>query len=127
MAQPSKQVPLQDQFDVVIARQTARDMAREIGFALTDQARIATAVSEVARRALKNRGSIAFAPLMQGTQRGLECTCLGCDWENGSTPPAKAPTGRVLEGVEKLMDSFEHRRENGQQAIVMQKWLPPPL
>ena len=38
---------------IVAARQTARELARDLGFGLVDQSRIATAVSELARNVVR--------------------------------------------------------------------------
>ena len=56
-------MPLLREQDLVIARQHAREIAAELGFDRQDQSRIATAVSEIARNALRyaRDGSIAFA------------------------------------------------------------------
>jgi len=42
--------------DVVTARQAGRELARGLGFGAADQTRLATAISEVARNALKYAG-----------------------------------------------------------------------
>jgi serine/threonine-protein kinase RsbT len=124
MDQEHETITLLDNFDVVMARQRARELSRELGFGLTDQTRIATAVSEVARRAVQNQGAIAFAVIMDGHRRGIECTCHGC--EVPDTPPS-GPTGEVLGGiygVERLMDEFTLEHAGGRTVILMRKWLP---
>jgi serine/threonine-protein kinase RsbT len=116
---------LANNYDVVIARQHARELARTMGFGLTDQTRIATAVSEVARRAVDNQGSISFRLLLEGTRQGVECICIGAEW---ITTPAGQPTGEFLgglRGIEKLMDEFElQTQQDGQAVVLMRKWLP---
>jgi hypothetical protein len=47
-AHPS-QVPIKTDYDVVIMRQHVRHLARDLGLALSQQAKIATAISTVAR------------------------------------------------------------------------------
>ena len=119
-----KSFDLSNNYDVVMARQHARELARAIGFGLTDQTRIATAVSEVARRALGNQGQISFTMIAEGVRRGIECVCQGCQWIEA---PPGVPTGEVLgglRGVERLMDDFSLQPEpNGQSVVVMRKWL----
>ncbi len=113
---------LVNSFDVVQARQCAREMARDLGFGLTDQTRIATAVSEVARRVLdgRNRGSIRFAVVGSGPRRGLECVCLG--GEELRAPPGPG-SGGVIGGVERLVDDFAVEIGDGSEvAVVMRKW-----
>jgi serine/threonine-protein kinase RsbT len=115
---------LLNDFDVVMARQCAREMAREIGFGLTDQTRIATAVSEMARRILSHDdgGSIAFAVATDGFRRGVEWTCWNCTWLNSA---ANTGRGQTLGGVERLVDDLvlEPHNDNG-LAVIMRKWLP---
>jgi serine/threonine-protein kinase RsbT len=125
MADAVKKVfDLTSNFDVVTARQHARELARTMGFGLTDQTRIATAVSEVARRALDNQGQISFSTVTDGPRQGIECVCEGCQWMEA---PPGLPTGEVLgglRGIERLMDEFELRpQEDGQTVVVMRKWL----
>jgi hypothetical protein len=43
------QVPIKTDYDVVIMRQQVRHLARDLGLALSQQAKIATAISTVAR------------------------------------------------------------------------------
>jgi serine/threonine-protein kinase RsbT len=62
---------------VVRARQTAREVARSLGFGVVDQSRIATAVSELARNVVRyatdGRGEMLVRPLERGDGRpGLE-------------------------------------------------------
>src|SRR5215468_6572668 len=44
-------VNLQQEADVVLARQRARQIAEQLGFSLLEQTQVATAVSEIARNA----------------------------------------------------------------------------
>jgi len=124
MVEADKSFDLLNNYDVVIARQHARELARIIGFGLTDQTRIATAVSEVARRALENRGQIRFSVVSDGTHQGVECVCVGTEWIRGSVGQ---PTGEILgglRGIERLMDDFELQVQgDGRTSIVMRKWL----
>ena len=116
---------LANNYDVVVARQHARQLARTMGFGLTDQTRIATAVSEVARRALERGGRMFFRVLLEGARQGVECVCIGAEW---ITAAPDQPTGEVLgglRGVEKLMDEFALQTQaDGQPIVLMRKWLP---
>ncbi len=124
METDSRRVELYTNFDVVTARQYARELSREIGFGLTDQTRIATAVSEVCRRALENRGEIVLTKVMDGPRRGMQCVCWGSEWLES---PSGAPTGEILgglRGVERLMDEFELQTDRDDRTVViMRKWL----
>jgi serine/threonine-protein kinase RsbT len=124
MGAESKSFDLHNNYDVVMARQHARELARNLGFGLTDQTRIATAVSEVARHALEHQGSMSFVVVKQGERRGIECTCLGCAWHEAA--PRGGPGNALggLRGLERLMDDFEVRREGPEPpTVVMRKWL----
>ena len=57
MNAPISRVEVRDERDVVLARQRARAVAARLGFEAQDQARIAAAVSEVARNAVQHAGS----------------------------------------------------------------------
>jgi serine/threonine-protein kinase RsbT len=119
----TRRFDLLNTFDVVQARQCAREMARDLGFGLTDQTRIATAVSEVARRALdgRSRSSVRFAVVNSGPRRGLECICLG--GEELRVPSAPG-SGNIMGGVERLVDDFAVESGDGVEvAIVIRKWL----
>jgi signal transduction histidine kinase/ActR/RegA family two-component response regulator len=58
-----ERLTLRNEHDVVVARQRARTIATVVGFDTQDQARIATAVSEIARNAVRyaHGGRIEFA------------------------------------------------------------------
>jgi len=42
-----------EEHDIIAARRSAREMARELGFGVVDQSRIATAVSELTRNVIR--------------------------------------------------------------------------
>lgn len=117
---------LRNSYNLVQARQYARQMAREMGFDLTDQTRIATAVSEVGRQMLNRtgRGEVVFRVVIVGSQRLFECTCLaGRELEGAFAPEAQSP----LSGVGRLMDACQIKpREGDQVAVTMRKELPRP-
>jgi len=48
-----KKVQIRQQADVVLARQAGREAAKELGFGLADQTRLATAISELARNVVQ--------------------------------------------------------------------------
>jgi len=119
----TKTIAINDSYDVVMARQCAREMSRDMGFSLTDQTRIATAVSEVARRALRNqgRGNVLFTVVSSNSDRGLQCTCVGGEWLSAPPDPA---FGDILGGIERLVDEYEvEPRGNNRVAVIMRKWL----
>ncbi len=118
-----KRFDLYSNLDLVAARQCVREMSRELGFGLSDQTRIATAVSEICRRALKNHGQIIFTLATDGTRRGIECICSGSEWKESQVSSGQTP-GELV-GIERLMDEFRLTSgRNGDTVIVMRKWLP---
>ncbi|MDQ6992588.1 MAG: anti-sigma regulatory factor [Mariprofundus sp.] len=54
------QIAISSQADVIACRKTARETATAMGFGLADQTRLATAVSELARNALRHAGGGIF-------------------------------------------------------------------
>jgi serine/threonine-protein kinase RsbT len=64
---------LQAADDVVIARQTVRKWAIELGFSLVDQTKIVTAASELARNTLDygGGGTLRLEAIEEGHRRGL--------------------------------------------------------
>jgi serine/threonine-protein kinase RsbT len=117
-----REFSLKDTLDVVQARQCAREMARDLGFGLGDQARIATAVSEVARRALSGtgRGSARLAVVTGAAGTGLECVCTG-GRAKGTLSPMEEGT---LGGIEYLVDELLFGPGEGEAVVVvLRKWV----
>ena len=52
-----RKVQIRQQADVVLARQAGREAAKELGFGLADQTRLATAISELARNVVQYAGA----------------------------------------------------------------------
>ena len=114
------QFDIRTDYDVVTARQQARELARQMGFPITDQTRIATAVSEVARWALLHRGTVYFCRCQDAFHQGLECACLV------SLPPEQAAEVERAEafGARGLVDDYNVEARKGDKvALVMRRWL----
>jgi serine/threonine-protein kinase RsbT len=71
-----EQLPIATEYDVVIARQTVRKWAAELGFNLVDQTKVLTAASELARNVLVHGGggTARLEILNDGARRGLRLT-----------------------------------------------------
>jgi serine/threonine-protein kinase RsbT len=71
-----EQLPIGTEYDVVIARQTVRKWAAELGFNLVDQTKVLTAASELARNVLVHGGggTAKLEILNDGARRGLRLT-----------------------------------------------------
>jgi serine/threonine-protein kinase RsbT len=52
MPEMEKQIPINVESDVLVARQAGRDMAKQLGFGSADQTRLATAISELGRNVI---------------------------------------------------------------------------
>ncbi|MDZ8089861.1 MAG: anti-sigma regulatory factor [Nostoc sp. DedQUE12b] len=69
-------IDIQSSTDVVLVRQSVRQLAVEIGFGLVDQTKIITAASELARNTLDygGGGTVKLETLQEGRRRGLRLT-----------------------------------------------------
>ena len=117
-------VGLDDEQDVVLVRQRARQVSHLLGFSQQDQVRIATAVSEVARGACQAGfgGRAAFLIREAGRRQSLEVTISGGKGAQGSLPDDAVVTAH------RLMDECHVARdEQGAGVITMRKALPPQL
>ncbi len=76
MAQ-GKAAVIRSDLDIVIARTLARDTAKTLGFGAIDQARIATAVSELARNIFlyAGTGTVTVREVERSGRKGLEVIC----------------------------------------------------
>jgi serine/threonine-protein kinase RsbT len=71
-----EQLPIGTEYEVVIARQTVRKWAAELGFNLVDQTKVLTAASELARNVLVHGGggTARLEIVNDGARRGLRLT-----------------------------------------------------
>jgi serine/threonine-protein kinase RsbT len=118
--------------DVVVARQTGRELANHARFGLTDVALIATAISELARNILlyAERGEIVVTLVDQEGKRGI--VIVAADDGPGIPDVAQAmqdgysTTGRLglgLPGVKRVMDEFAIVSQVGGGTVVTaKKW-----
>lgn len=127
-------VSIQSDSDIVLARQTARSLAREMGFSGSDQTLIATALSELARNIVEyaRSGEIVLERLMEGSRSGLVITAQ--DHGPGIADVELAVRdgyssgkglGLGLPGAKRLMDEFEIASTPGEGTRVkVVKWRP---
>ncbi|WP_156292072.1 anti-sigma regulatory factor [Oceanobacillus salinisoli] len=134
MKPQSSCVTIQKEWDIVGARHVARDMAKTLGFGTVDQARIATAVSELARNIYlyaNNDGQIYFD--MINTIDGKGLSIIAVDSGPGISDIAEVMQdgfstsgglGAGLPGVKRLMDEFDIQSELGKGTkITAKKWV----
>ncbi|HET7579592.1 MAG TPA: anti-sigma regulatory factor [Bacillales bacterium] len=126
-------VEVKDEWGVVNARQLGRDLAKQLGFGSVDQARITTAISEVARNIYLYApgGQICIEIVKQPGQAGLKLTAsdngpgiqdIRKAMEDGYT--TSGGLGAGLPGVKRLMDEFTIRSDAGEGTeITAMKWL----
>ena len=121
--------------DIVAARQAGHQLARDLGFSLTDVTMIATAISEVARNitSYAGRGAIYVTVADRDGRKALVVRAE--DDGPGIVDVERAledgySTGRGLglglPGARRLMDRLVLQSTPGQGTVVeMWKWIPP--
>lgn len=131
MAQPKVAV-IRSDLDIVIARTLARDTAKTLGFGAIDQARIATAVSELARNIFlyAGTGTVTVREIERNGRKGVEITCedqgpgianIALVMQDGYS--TSRGMGMGLPGAKRLMDEFELRSQEGVgTTIICRKW-----
>ncbi|EJN6742128.1 TPA_asm: ATP-binding protein [Listeria monocytogenes] len=105
-------VKIINEWDIVAARQLGRKISKEIGFGTVDQARITTAISELARNIFlyAGRGEICIESGKQGMiivakDKGPGIVDIRKVMQDGYT--TSGGLGAGLPGVKRLMDSFD--------------------
>ncbi|ALC87680.1 MULTISPECIES: anti-sigma regulatory factor [unclassified Bacillus (in: firmicutes)] len=121
------------EWDIVAARQLGRNKAKEVGFGTVDQARITTAISELARNIYlyAGKGKIEINHITEGNLKGL--LVIASDEGPGIADVRKAledgyttsgGLGAGLPGVKRLMDNFKIETVIGEGTkISATKWL----
>jgi serine/threonine-protein kinase RsbT len=113
---------------IVMARQAGREAARLLGFGMADQTRLATAISEISRNALRYGGGGDCEIISATHDRQREITVTIRDQGPGIPDLQKAMTpgfstgnslGMGLHASERLMDSLKIESEPGRTEIVM--------
>lgn len=126
-------VKIVTEWDIVAARQLVRNEAKAIGFGVVDQARITTAISELARNiylyALS--GEIIIERVTDGDLLGIRI--IAVDKGQGIMDVRKVIGDRFsisgeletsLFGIKRLMDDLEIQYNVGTGTIIkVEKWL----
>lgn len=130
---PQSCVNINKEWDIVGARQLGRDIAKKMGFGTVDQARIATAISELARNIYlyAEEGQICFEVIDNIPQRGIRMIAvdtgpgikdIGQVMQDGFS--TSGGLGAGLPGVKRLMDEFDLQSEASKGTrINAVKWL----
>jgi serine/threonine-protein kinase RsbT len=136
MSPPAKEgcIPVQTDLDIVSARVEGRNLARELGFGTIDQARIATAISELARNVIlyAPEGKVTVRAISsEAGERGIEVVCedngpgianVELVMQDGYS--TSSGLGMGLPGTKRLMDEFEIETQLGVGTkVTVRKWL----
>lgn len=126
-------LPIRIEQDVVLARQTVRQLAVASGLRLVDQTKLVTAASELARNAViyGGGGDMHWSRVERGFRRGIQL--VFADQGPGIPDQAKALTdgwssgtgmGLGLSGSRRLVDDFELDTAAGQGTrVTITKWI----
>ncbi|REB07759.1 anti-sigma regulatory factor [Sporosarcina sp. BI001-red] len=121
------------EWDIVAARQLGRNEAKNSGFGTVDQARITTAISELARNIYlyAGKGKIEIERVSTDGMKGM--TIIASDEGPGIPDLRKVMEdgfstsgglGAGMPGVKRLMDDFKVESEVGKgTTITATKWL----
>ena len=121
--------------DIVIARQAGHELARRLGFSLTDVTMIATAISEIARNitSYAGRGEVRVgvqyrdgrqALVVRAEDDGPGIVDIERALEDGYSTGRGLGLG--LPGARRLMDRLVVESAPGKGTVVeMWKWIPP--
>ncbi len=129
----SKQAQIQSDLDIVTARSMAREIAKSQGFGAIDQARIATAVGELARNIFiyAKTGEVTIRGVDRGGQRGIEIICAdhGPGIENIELAmqdgySTSGGLGMGIPGARRLMNEFDiQSRPGAGTRVTCRKWI----
>ncbi|KKB38212.1 anti-sigma regulatory factor [Bacillus thermotolerans] len=126
-------VKIINEWDIVAARQLGRNVARDLGFGTVDQARITTAISELARNIYlyAEQGEVCIEKTESGGKIGL--VIISEDQGPGISDLRKVMEdgfstsgglGAGLPGVKRLVDEFHIESNPGEGTLIKAiKWL----
>jgi serine/threonine-protein kinase RsbT len=128
----SGELPLTNEHDIVLGRQSVRRMTQQQGFSLVDQTKMVTAASELARNTLiyGGGGVLKWALINEGARRGVRLTfedhgpgipnmdlALTDGWSSGHG------LGLGLTGTRRLVNEFEIESTVGVGTrVVITRW-----
>jgi serine/threonine-protein kinase RsbT len=125
-------VEVRTENDVVVARQTVRRWAADLGLGLVDQTKIVTAASELARNTLSygGGGTMRLEAVSEGTRKGLRLTFedrgpgianLDLALQDGYTTGGGLGLG--LGGSRRLVSEFDIRSVVGEGTrVTIARW-----
>ncbi len=125
-------IPINADADIVTARQHGRSLAAEIGFSGSEQALIATAISEAARNILQyaRNGEIVLAHIRDGDKAGLQIIArdhgpgikdIQLAMKDGYS--SSGGLGLGLPGIKRLMSEMDIQSAPGKGTVLtIRKW-----
>jgi serine/threonine-protein kinase RsbT len=126
-------IPIVTEVDIVTARQRGRALAAELGFAGSDQALIATAISELARNILLYAGHGEIGITTERENGRLGIGVVASDQGPGIPDLKRAlqdgfSTGKGLglglPGTKRIMDEFDLASDIGKGTrVTVRKWV----
>ena len=127
-----RKIYVNNDLDIVVTRMQVREMAKQMGFGITDQARISLAASELARFLCWHTprpGEITLSCASKNGQRGVQVTCsiklehLPQDNASSGVPDISG-LGRSLAGARQLVDDSTIEAPDHKQArVTLRQWL----
>jgi serine/threonine-protein kinase RsbT len=133
MENEKRSILIRNDLDIISARVEAREVAKRLGFGIIDQARISTAVSELARNIVLYtlQGTVTIRIVTIDGKRGIEVICeddgpgiedVELAMQDGYS--TSKGLGKGLPGAKRLVDEFEIESTLGQGTkVTMRKWL----
>jgi serine/threonine-protein kinase RsbT len=127
-----RRIAIERESDIVAARQLGRRLASDMGFSVTDQTLIATAISEVARNIVvfAQRGEVSLERIEENGRAGI--LVIASDQGPGIDNVALAmrdgfstrnSLGLGLPGARRLMDELQLDTQVGRgTTVTMKKW-----
>lgn len=127
-----KSITIGSDLDVVTARSASREIARSVGFSAVDQARIATAVGELARNIFTyaKTGQVTLREVERGGAKGIEIVCedngpgiehIDLAMQDGYS--TSGGMGMGIPGAKRLMSEFDIRSKVGAgTTVTCRKW-----
>ena len=125
-------LPLETSEHVVVARQSVRQLAIQLGFSLVDQTKVITAASELARNTIQHGGggSAVVETVNDGSRRGLRLTFedqgpgipdVALAMKDGYTTAGGLGLG--LSGAKRLSNEFSIASMPGEGTrVVITRW-----
>jgi len=125
-------VPIRSDLDIVTARVEGRELAKELGFGVIDQARIATAISELTRNIVQyaGEGRAIIHPIEGRGRVGIEIICqdkgpgipdIQLAMQDGFS--TSTSLGMGMPGARRLMDEFHIESEVGMgTTVIIRRW-----